>query len=102
MCVNHNIYSWVRAGIFMVLVASIPAASLADETAPSRLDPIEAPGDPATVSALAPRIERVDARTPLTRAAARQRVEAMSPVDWLASYGDVVVGRTGQPEDAAP
>ena len=37
----------------------------------------------------------VDATLPLTRAAARQRVATMSPTEWLASYGDVVVGRSG-------
>jgi hypothetical protein len=30
---------------------------------------------------------------PLTRAAAQLRVETMSPADWLASFGDVTVGR---------
>ena len=33
------------------------------------------------------------ATLPLTRAAARERVERMSPIGWLASYGQVVVGR---------
>jgi len=28
---------------------------------------------------------------PLTRAAARQQVAAMNPVDWLAAYGDVTI-----------
>lgn len=31
---------------------------------------------------------------PLTRAAARQRVEAMSPVSWLSSFGSVSVGQS--------
>lgn len=30
---------------------------------------------------------------PLTRAAARRRVEAMTPVTWLSSFGPVTVGR---------
>ena len=30
---------------------------------------------------------------PLTRAATRRRIEAMSPVTWLSSFGSVTVGR---------
>jgi hypothetical protein len=31
---------------------------------------------------------------PLTRAATRRRIESMSPVTWLSSFGPVTVGRT--------
>lgn len=30
---------------------------------------------------------------PLTRAASQQRIEHMSPVDWMRRFGDVTVGR---------
>lgn len=75
-------------------VALVPATAGAQDSAPPSLDPIEAPGNPAHAPALAREQGAVDAKVPLTRAAARQRIETMSPTDWLAGYGPVVVGRT--------
>lgn len=94
----HNI----RASLVLALLAGLavlaPAAA-ADEPTPVTLDPIEAPGvlGPATTRA---GIEaRAPAELPLTRAASRQRVDGMSPLEWLARYGHVVVGRG--PDDAS-
>ncbi|MCR9094970.1 MAG: hypothetical protein NXI30_12185 [bacterium] len=99
MGVIHNI----QIGLLSVAVATLlvlaPAAAGADEAASATLDPIEANRDAPDAPALAPERGAFDATVPLTRAAARRRIETMSPTDWLASYGDVVVGRTGAPNE---
>lgn len=84
------------------LGALIAPALAADEPRPLapkagvvQTRPAEVAGSPNGFVALS------DARTsapaevalPLTRAAHQQRVETMSPMDWLTGFGDVVVGR---------
>ena len=78
------------------LLVLLPATALAEDSSVVVLDPIEAPG----LIAEAP-VERAPSSTateqlPLTRAAAQQRIEAMTPLGWLASFGDVVVGRDAE------
>lgn len=94
----HNNSGWVRGFLFSfsaLLLLLAPGAALAEDASPSALDPIEAQGNPSPSLDPARASGPVDATLPLTRAAARERVAAMSPAAWLASYGDVVVGRTG-------
>ncbi len=79
----------------LAVVVLMPVGAVADDATGAVLDPIEAPGDPDRVPAIARDPGAVDESVPLTRAAARRRVETMSPTDWLASYGEVVVGRNG-------
>ena len=93
----HNISFWTIAALTAALLVLAPAAATADETAPSQLEPIEAPGQPSLAPTTSTTSGPVEATLPLTRAASRMRVEAMSPMDWLASYGDVVVGRPEGP-----
>jgi len=92
----HNIFSSRRlAPLFGLILVVAAGSALADDASPAALGPIEAPGRPAPTPELARETGAVDATLPLTRAAARQRIETMSPTDWLASYGDVTVGRPG-------
>ena len=82
-----------RLGALLVL---LPATALAEDSSVVALDPIEAPGLIAEAPAERAPSSTVTDRLPLTRAAAQQRIEAMTPVGWLASYGDVVVGRDAE------
>ena len=78
------------------LLVLLPATALAEDPSVVVLDPIEAPGlITEAPTERAPSSTAPD-RLPLTRAAAQQRIEAMTPLGWLASYGDVVVGRDAE------
>ncbi|MGB0620235.1 MAG: hypothetical protein ACPGVZ_12300 [Myxococcota bacterium] len=92
----YNVTSWVLSLSIATLLVLIPGHASADQVPAQVLEPIEAPGDPSNAPALTARNPSLDSTIPLTRAASRRRVEEMSPRDWLASYGDVVVGRTGR------
>jgi len=84
-----------------VLLVLLPATALAEDSSVVALDPIEAPGLIAEAPVeLAPSSTATDL-LPLTRAAAQQRIEAMTPLGWLAGYGDIVVGRDAE-RDPAP
>lgn len=87
---------WILSLAIATLLVVIPGHAIADQSAARVLEPIEAPGDPSDAPALTTRSPSLDSTIPLTRAASRRRVEGMSPRDWLASYGDVVVGRAGR------
>ncbi|MEM9176129.1 MAG: hypothetical protein AAGC67_12950 [Myxococcota bacterium] len=101
MGVNRNISSWTASALFAAFIVLPPVAASADEAAPAALDPIEAPGDPSITPALASPRPAAGATPPLTRAAAKRRVDDMSPMTWLAGFGQVVVGRTAAPTDEA-
>ncbi len=92
----YNVTSWVLSLSIATLLVLIPGHASADEGPARVLEPIEAPGDPSNAPALTARSPSLDSTIPLTRAASRRRVEEMSPRDWLASYGDIVVGRAGR------
>lgn len=92
----YNVTSWVLSLSIATLLVLIPGHASADEGRARVLEPIEAPGDPSNAPALTARSASLDSTIPLTRAASRRRVEEMSPRDWLASYGDIVVGRAGR------
>lgn len=85
-----------RPALFLGLSLVLASGSaLADDASRAAPGPIEAPGSPAPTPEVTRETGAVDATAPLTRAATRQRIETMSPTEWLASYGDVVVGRPG-------
>ena len=87
---------WILSLAIATLLVLIPGRVIADEGLALGLEPIEAPGDPSSAPALTTRRPAVDSTIPLTRAAVRHRMDEMSPRDWLASYGDVVVGPAGR------
>lgn len=64
-----------------------PAAEAAVSTSPVALGMpgLSAESDPVAVDADA---------MPLTRAASQQRVDEMSPMSWLSSYGNITIGQT--------
>ncbi len=73
--------------------ASDPAApphTVTTEDAPVSMSPALDPNGPSATPA---RAEDQGPALPLTRAAAREHVDRMTPRDWLANYGQVVVGR---------
>jgi len=83
-----------------IVVAALQAR--ADDPGPERAPGLEArvstspdaQAAPATAGADPSRPMHVlDREPPLTRAAARHRIEAMSPTAWLAHYGAVTVER---------
>ena len=90
-----NISSRRLALLFGLILVLTSGSALADDTSRTALGPIEAPGSPVPTPEVSRETGAVDATLPLTRAATRQRVATMSPTEWLASYGDVVVGRSG-------
>ena len=90
-----NISSRRLALLFGLTLVLTSDSALADDASRTALGPIEAPGSPVSTPEVSRETGAVDATLPLTRAAARQRVATMSPTEWLASYGDVVVGRSG-------
>ena len=99
-----NIQREIRTGLLGALAGAILALALP-------LAPATATGDPQTPTperavSMSPEesgladLESGPARRtpsqddpPLTRAAAHERVEAMSPLLWLARYGPVSIGR---------
>ncbi|GEM_PF-4730279 len=93
---NGNISIWMILARLGGLLVLLPATVLAEESSVGALEKVEAPGlIAAAPTERAPSSTATD-RLPLTRAAAQQRIEAMTPVGWLASYGDVVVGRDAE------
>lgn len=93
----------VGAGVAALLLgASAALAEDARERPPAAVAPAAAPDDaPVSMPPIAGRANAAgpasvtgsDTMRPLTRAAARERVDRMSPRGWLANYGQVVVGR---------
>lgn len=91
---------WLLAGVLAAGAASPPAAGAAGaaadaaaeaeatdarvSTSPETNEAAPSPARPASVLA-----NGAAAPPPLTRAAARQRVESISPVPWLARFGPV-------------
>lgn len=80
------------AGLLVLFIASIGSADEADPDSPVSTPPtLSATRLSDALGARSDRDRR--ANRPLTRAAARQFVETISPVDWLARFGRVEVGR---------
>jgi len=100
MGVLHNISIRIFLMGSIVLVAG---AALAEDALPTDAPASDPPQAEAPVS-MSPSlfedaVQSFDSEAtvsahplPLTRAAAKQRVNEMSPVGWLASFGPVVVG----------
>lgn len=106
MCCFHNISRIGLLALTALVLGATPATANAetpaDRLAPTAPAPTAEPAvstSPAPTLAAEASLDRSirpsgEAPPPLTRAATRQRIETMSPMDWLASYGDVRVGRT--------
>ena len=91
---GFNINSCVTGGLFVALLVVLCASPSGAETpAEVALEPIEAPGAPAAPTAAPPRPRAAASGLPLTRAEARQRIETMSPMRWLAEFGEVTIAR---------
>ena len=79
----RNIPSHRLTLLFGLILVLASGSALADDASRAALGPIEAPGRRSVE--ITHETGAVDATLPLTRAATRQRIETMSPTEWLAT-----------------
>ena len=84
----------LAAAVLIALASAAPSVANTEEIPPDRsvsTSPTGQPG-PGSANAGPPAALSFD-DTPLTRAAAQQRIEEMSPIHWLSRFGRVSIER---------